>query len=211
MNTHKPPELVCLGRLTIDDVYLPDGSFVPNCTGGNALYASLGARLWQPATEVVVAVGKDLPQESREQMSRANYCMDGFRNRPVNTMRNRIDYDDQGGRKWTHFFSEEESDILSPAPADIPEDYLGAKIILVQAMTIPAQQRLIPWLRKNTSAKIALDLKETMVLGNEKALFELISQVDILSAQPDRSLYPGAKRGLARVRPPLCQPRDRAW
>lgn len=195
----QPPDLVCLGRLTIDDLYLPDGTFVPNCTGGNALYASLGARLWRPATEVVVAIGKDLPQESRDQMTRANYRLDGFHPRQVNTMRNRIDYDAHGERKWTHYFSEEESDILSPTPEDIPEAYLDAKIFLVQAMTISAQQRLIPWLRKHTKAKIALDLKETMVKGNEKPLFDLISQVDIFLPSQIEAFILGQSEDWAEV------------
>ncbi len=40
-----PPRLVCLGNLTIDDVYLPDGRHRPNCSGGNALYFLPGSSI----------------------------------------------------------------------------------------------------------------------------------------------------------------------
>ncbi len=186
-NTQRPPKLVCLGRFTIDDVFLPDGAMMPNCTGGNALYASLGARLWEPATEIVVAVGNDLPESTWEQISSAGHRTDGFRNRPVNTMHNQITYDQHGGRKWTHFFTEQVSNILSPAPEDIPTEYLSAQIFLVQAMTLEAQERLIPWLREHTRGLIALDLKETMILGNEESLIKLISQVDIFMPSRDEA------------------------
>jgi sugar/nucleoside kinase (ribokinase family) len=182
-----PPKIVCLGRFTIDDVTLPDGTSMPNCTGGNALYASLGARLWEPATEIVVAIGNDLPESTWEQITSAGYRMDGFRNRHVNTMHNQITYDQQGGRKWTHYFSEQISNILSPAPEDIPTQYLSAQIFLVQAMPIEAQERLIPWLREHTRGFIALDLKETMILGNEARLSDLISRVDIFMPSRDEA------------------------
>lgn len=183
------PRIVCLGRLTIDDVILPDGTSILNCTGGNALYASLGARLWEPATEIVVAIGDDLPALTWEQFAAANYRTDGFHNRPVKTMHNQINYDENGERKWSHFYSEEISNILSPAPEDIPPDYLAAQIFLVQAMNLEAQERLISWLRKHTRGYIALDLKETMILGNEQRIKELISRVDIfMPSQEEASL-----------------------
>ena len=189
MSANKPPKIVCLGRLTIDDVVLPDGTYFPNCPGGNALYASLGARLWEPATEMVVSVGNDLPEETWQQIAQSGYRMDGFRNQPVPTMHNRIAYDQQGGRQWTHFFSDQVSNILSPVPEAIPAHYLQAQIFLVQAMTVEAQERLIPWLRQNTRGLIALDLKETMITGNEERLARLISQVDIFMPSQEEARF----------------------
>lgn len=206
----KPPKIVCLGRLTIDDIILPDGACTPNCTGGNALYASLGARLWEPDTEIVAAIGIDLPESTWEQFDAANYRTDGFRYRPVKTMHNQITYDEHGERRWSHFFTEDVSNILSPTPEDIPPDYLAAQIFLVQAMTLEAQERLIPWLRKHTRGYIALDLKETMVSGNEQKIKELISQVDIFipSQEEAHLLFPGdnwlaAAEGFAALGPEI--------
>jgi len=55
------PSLVCLGNFTVDDVVLPDGRERPGCLGGDALYAGLAARLFEPAVEIVAPVGSDLP------------------------------------------------------------------------------------------------------------------------------------------------------
>ena len=59
------PRLVCLGNFTLDDVVLPDGSERPLCTGGDALYATLAARAFEPRTELVAPVGDDSPAPKR--------------------------------------------------------------------------------------------------------------------------------------------------
>jgi ribokinase len=208
--TSPPPKLVCLGRFTIDDVILPDGRLIPACPGGNALYASLGARLWEPATEIVAAVGYDLPQSMHDQISRAGFQLEGFRNRPIRTMRNQITYDFTGKRIWAHFFSEQDSHNFSPAPEDIPQGYLQAQIFLVQAMTVEAQEKLISWLRNHAGGLIALDLKETMIVGNEERVRQNIAQVDIFMPSQEEAVllansqdWPEVARSFAALGPKL--------
>lgn len=173
------PSLVCLGNFTIDDVVLPDGTERPGCTGGDALYATLAARPWEPATELVAPVGNDFPETIVAEMRRATLDGSGLGRRDLPTLHNRVEYFANGDREWTLFATEEEFDILSPLPADIPASYRNAKGFMVLAMTLSAQQRLVADLKANAKGVVALDPQEDYIKGNETALRELISKVDI--------------------------------
>ena len=71
------PCLVCMGNLTIDDVYLQDGTFMPDCTGGDALYAALAAKLWEPDVQIVAPAGNDLSEQIRETIQMAGFDFTG--------------------------------------------------------------------------------------------------------------------------------------
>ncbi len=173
------PSLVCLGNLTIDDVVLPGGVERPGCTGGDALYATLAARPWEPSAELVAPIGSDFPESIVAQMRRAGLGHEGLARRDSRTLRNRVEYFADGRRVWTLFATEEEFDLLSPLPADIPASYREAKGFMVLAMTLGAQQRLVDWLRASSKAVIALDPQEDYIKGNEAALRKLIGAVDL--------------------------------
>lgn len=173
------PALVCLGNFTLDDVVLPDGSERLGCTGGDALYATLAARPWEPASELVAPVGADFPVSIIAQISQAGLDDAGLARRNLPTLRNRVEYFADGRRKWTLFATEEEFDILSPLPLDIPAPYRGAKAFLVLAMTLAAQQRLVANLKESSAAIVALDPQEDYIKGSETALRAMISKVDI--------------------------------
>lgn len=173
------PHLVCLGNLTVDDVFLPDGSLVPSSTGGDALYAALGARLWEPFVQIVAPIGNDLPQRTEETITAAGFRLDGMPVRDLPTLHNRVYYHADGTRRWEFLFPEENFYKLSPTPEDIPADYLKADAFLLLAMALEAQEALIPFLRRNTNAIIALDTQEDYVQGNEARILSLIQDVDI--------------------------------
>lgn len=173
------PKLVCLGNFTVDDVYLPGGGFSPDCLGGDALYAALGARLWEPQVQLLAPLSPDIPGRALEAMRATGFDYTSLPIRAAPTIRNRIFYDDQGGRRWEILTSQEVFHILSPTPEDIPQDYLGATAFLVLAMTLEAQEVLLAWLRKNTNAILTLDTQEDYVSGNEARIFRLLPLVDI--------------------------------
>jgi len=177
--TEQAPGLVCLGNFTVDDVYLPDGSMVPQCMGGDALYAALGARLWETRVQLLAPISPDIPERTLEAMRATGFDLQHLPVRDVPTIRNRIFYDAQGGRRWEILTSEEMFDILSPRPDDIPEHYLEAQAFLVLAMTLDSQERLIAWLRQHTQAILALDTQEDYVKGNETRILNLARQVNV--------------------------------
>ncbi|MDX7951286.1 carbohydrate kinase family protein [Lichenihabitans sp. Uapishka_5] len=176
--------------MTIDDLVLPDGREVPGCIGGDALYAALAARMWEPTTEMVAPVGRDFPPSILAEMSAAGLSDRGLPRRDLPTLHNRVAYCDNGDRTWTLFSSDADFDALSPIPEDIPEAYRAAEAFLVLAMTLPAQERLVAHLKATTRALVALDPQEDYIAGNEAALRRLIAKVDLFmpSAEEVRRL-----------------------
>lgn len=173
------PSLVCLGNFTVDDVYLPDGSVTLNCMGGNALYAFLGARLWEPSVQLLAPLSPDVPESTLDAMRIAGFDPDILPKREAPTIHNRIFYDDKGGRRWENSTSLEEFYTLSPIPGDFPPPYLEAKAFLILAMSLRAQEELVSWLKEHTMGIIVLDTQEDYIAGNEARVKRLISSVDI--------------------------------
>src|SRR5512145_2605843 len=120
----RTPRLVCLGNFTVDDVHLPDGSFMPNSMGGDALYAALGARLWDPTVQLIAPLSPDFPESTFEAIQAIGFDTHDWPKRDAPTIRNRIFYDAEGGRRWELLSSYNDFHILSPAPRDIPSHYL---------------------------------------------------------------------------------------
>lgn len=196
-----PPRLVCLGNLTFDDVVLPDGTERPGCTGGDALYAVLAARLIEPTAEMAAPVGNDFPESLRQQIEGAGLSPLGMPARGRPTLHNRVAYHADGSRTWTLFFDEEAFDDLSPKFRDIPQAFRGAEAFLVLAMTLEAQIDLARGIRAHTSALLALDPQEDYIVGNEAELRALISLTDIyMSSGVEVSRLLGHERWEAAAR-----------
>lgn len=202
------PALVCLGNFTIDDVVLPDGREKPGCMGGDALYATLGARLWEQSCELVAPVGNDFPADIAKRMREAGLADAGMSHRDLPTLRNRVEYFADGSRHWTLYASEGEFDKLSPRPMDVPASYRNAGAFMILAMTLSAQQDLVADLRTNTGAIVALDPQEDYIKGNEAAIRALVSQTDVFMPSAEevqrllgRSDWDAAARTLAELGP----------
>lgn len=185
MGDFAAPALVCLGNLTIDDVVLPSGSQRPGCIGGDALYAVLAARPWEPSAQMVAPVGHDLPVAVSEGMRKAGLSAQGLPARARPTLHNQVVYDTHGGRHWTLYNAPEDFDDLSPVPADVPGPYLEAARVLISAMALPAQEMLVPFFAGQTSARVALDPQEDYIAGNETRLHALIAAVDVFLPSED--------------------------
>ena len=173
------PRLVCLGNFTVDHIHLPDGRAIPDCMGGDALFAALGARLWEPAVEIVAPIGKDLPTATQEAIQNTNFRTDGLAPRDSHTLKNHVYYDSSGGRRWEFLYTPEDFIDLSPRSKDIPNSYINAEAFLLLAMALESQEEIAAWLRKHTNALIALDTQEDYTAGNENRILQLASQVDI--------------------------------
>lgn len=210
MTAMTDPRLVCLGNLTIDDVVLPDGTERPGCTGGDALYACLAARLFEPRTEMVAPVGSDWPASTSEQIRAAGLSEAGLSSRTIPSLHNRVAYDADGGRIWTLYNGDDAFHALSPTFADIPPSYLEAEIFLILAMTLEAQIDLVAGLKGRPDRLIALDMQEDYILGNEARLNEMIRQCDIFMPSADEAQqllghtdWPAAARQFADLGPSI--------
>ncbi len=204
------PRLVCFGNLTIDDVVLPDGREQPGCIGGDALYAVLAARLWEPTAEMVAPIGADFPDAVLARIAAAGLSRDGLPARALPTLRNRVVYAADGSRTWTLYAMEDEFDALSPRTEDIPAAFRAADAVLVLAMTLSAQENLVTHFKGGAGPLVLLDPQEDYIAGNEPALRRLIARADVFlpSAEEVRRLlghgdWAAAARTFAELGPAI--------
>lgn len=173
------PSLLCLGNLTIDDLYLPDGSMRSDCVGGDALYAGLAGRLWEPRTSILAPIGLDLPESVALTIESTGFDLAAMPRRAAPSIRNQIHYQTDGSRRWVLETTAEQFHELSVVPADLPDWALQSKVVLISAMSLDAQEACVRFLRGNTDAVIALDLQEDYIRGNEDRILELVGLVDL--------------------------------
>jgi sugar/nucleoside kinase (ribokinase family) len=173
------PRLVCFGNLTVDDLYLPDGTIRRGCVGGDALYAALGARLWEERTAMLAPIGADLPKSVTYAMEQAGVAVAAMPRRAGTTIRNQVHYALDGTRRWVLETTQDLFHELSVAPSDIPEAALHAEAILLSAMSLEAQEACVGFLRSRSDALLALDLQEDYIWGNEQRILDLVAAVDL--------------------------------
>jgi sugar/nucleoside kinase (ribokinase family) len=204
------PSLVCFGNFTIDDVVLADGQNRDGCTGGDALYATLAARAFEPASELVAPIGNDMPADILTRLEELGLSLTGMPQRDVPNLHNRVDYKADGSREWTLYSDPNHFDILSPFARDIPLPFQGADRFLVLAMALPAQESLIEHLHGKSGALVALDPQEDYIFGNESRLEAMIAKTDIFMPSEEEVVrltglrdWPKAARHFAGLGPNL--------
>jgi ribokinase len=179
------PRLACYGNLTIDDVVLPDGSKRPGCVGGDALYATLAARPFEPRTQPVALLGNDVDEKLVSTMRDAGLSLDGMARRDVPTLHNQVVYAADGSRQWTLYNDESDFPALSPFADDIPETYREAPRHLISAMALEATQSIAEFLAASENVLVGFDPQEDYIVGNQALIKDIISSVDIVLPSED--------------------------
>ena len=123
--------------------------------------------------------GTDLPPDIQTRIVTAGLSLDGMTARDAPTIRNRVVYAADGGRRWTLLTPESDFHLLSPTPEDVPPSWRKAPVALVLAMTLEAQETLVAALSASRGPLIALDPQEDYVRGNEARLLSLIARTDL--------------------------------
>ena len=172
------PTVVCIGNLTIDEA-VPGSVRSEPALGGDAAYAALAARLFVEEVALLAPLGNDLPQRLLSLLREAGIRVDDLPLRDLPTVRNIVTYHDDGSRTWDMLSSDEDFDVLSVYPSDVPVSTLAADGIVLSAMSLESQLALTPWLRKNSQATLYLDLQEDYLEGNREALFSIIAVCDV--------------------------------
>jgi ribokinase len=109
----------------------------------------------------------------------------GLPARDCPTIRTRFVYETADRRVETLQSSEADFDILSPHGGDVPARFWGAEAFMVLAMTLAAQRDLVGAIRARSGALIALDTQEGYCDGNEAAILDLASLVDVFMPSAD--------------------------
>ena len=205
-----PPCLLCYGNLTIDDVVLPDGTEMLGCIGGDALYATLAARAFDPTAQPVAPLGCNVDPSLISAMSNVGLSMAGMCKRDSPTLHNRVVYDNFGGRKWTVYNDAMDFSILSPVIGDIPPSWLTAARHLILAMDLDATTALVKNLCPNPQQIVAFDPQEDYIYEHEEQLLEIIKAVDIFMPSEEEVFrllghrnWPQAARYFSSIGPSL--------
>lgn len=170
--------LVCVGNLTVDEARYGTRHVDP-ALGGDAAYAALAARLFISNVTMLAPVGHDVPSALLAKLREAGVGADDLPERDRATVRNVITYHDDGSRTWDMLSTEEDFDVLSVYPRDVPDSVLKADGLVLSAMSLNSQLTLTPWLREHSAATLYLDLQEDYLEGNREALKDMIGCCDV--------------------------------
>lgn len=170
--------LVCIGNLTIDEAVHGAVRSKP-AMGGDAAYSALAARLFLRDVSMLAPVGNDLPPQLLEAVREAGIRADDLPMRDRPTVRNIVNYHQDGSRTWDMISTEDDFDVLSVYPADVSSSVLSSDAMMLTAMSLNSQLTLTPWLREHSDAVLYLDLQEDYLEGNRDALHSIIARCDV--------------------------------
>lgn len=176
------PRVIVVGNLTIDDVVLPDGTTRMASVGGNSIYTTLGARLWQPSVGIVTRRGEDFPRAHSDALQALGVATAGIVDIPGPTVRNWVVYEANGERRWLYRTPRARSREVAVQPADLPVVWLEgepAPVVHVTAMPIDAAEAIVETVRRIAPrAIITLDTHEDYVVDYRQRLRILAAKVD---------------------------------
>jgi sugar/nucleoside kinase (ribokinase family) len=170
--------LICIGNLTVDEARYGGANGV-TALGGDAAYAVLAARLYMSGVTMLTSIGHDVPPELLTGLRNAGVEANDLPMRDRATVRNIIHYHEDGSRTWEMLSTMEDFDNLSVYPSDVPSGALSADGMMLSAMSLQSQLVLTPWLRKNSTSRLYLDLQEDYIEGNREDLKATIGDCDV--------------------------------
>ncbi|MFL5706199.1 MAG: carbohydrate kinase family protein, partial [Ktedonobacteraceae bacterium] len=176
------PRVIVVGNLTIDDVVLPDGTTQMSSVGGNSLYTSLGARLWQPRVGLVTRRGEDFPRELISMLRSLGVATEGIVDIQGPTVRNWVIYENNGERHWIYRTPRERSREVAVQASDLPVEWLEMEsppVVHITGMPLEAAEAIVEAVRRiSPRAMITLDTHEDYVVDYRERLKALAARVD---------------------------------
>ncbi len=191
-------DLAVLGNLILDDVVLPDGTTRMGQPGGAALYAALGARVWQVEVGIISVVGADYPAATLDTLTGRGIDLAGVRRVAGPTLRTWLLYEDRR-RRVVHRLDGPTHAEVSPGPGDLPEGWRPRACHLAP-MPFASQRELVAALASRPGLILSLDPYELVREGALAAWHELLAGVDLLFLSEDEMELAG---GLAEPEPAL--------
>ncbi len=208
------PRVVVVGNLTLDDVVLPDGTTEMAAVGGNSLYATLGARLWEPRVGLVTRRGADFPAAHLDRLRGLGVDTAGVHDIAGPTVRNWVIYEDDGRRSWVYRTPPGRSAEVAVRPRDLPASWLAATpppVVHIAGMPLPAAEALADRITASAAgALITLDTHEDWVAGYTERLLGLAGAVHaFMPSREEVALlvgYDDPRRALAELADDLPTP-----
>jgi sugar/nucleoside kinase (ribokinase family) len=149
-------DLVVLGNLMVDDVVFPDGKTRMAEPGGAAIYAALGARLFDLDVGCCSIVGSDYPDWALEGMAARGVDLAGIRPLGRPGIRIWLLYEERL-RQFVHRLERPEHREVSPTSEGIPPSWRGARAFHISPMPFDTQKELVDVLSRIPGAFVSLD------------------------------------------------------
>lgn len=175
--TTQAASVLCLGNISIDESIYLDGSR-SLATGGDAVYAALGALLVSGDVRMCAPVGRDPDASTLLELAAVGLDVAALPRRELPTLRHTIVHRSDGGRDWISSASDAEFDVLSPSTADLSPADLAVDGVLLCAMGLHAQVALSHHLAATKTAMTYLDLREDY-LDERGDLFTMVAEADV--------------------------------
>lgn len=195
------PDLIVIGHILNETIKLPDRTIAP-VLGSPAAYCSVIASRLGVKTGIVTKIGRDMPRELLKVFSEAGVDSRGIKTEGEASTTDLLIYDTSGNKR-AHYLKRA-PDILFD---DIPEDYLGAKIIYVCPMDYEVPLETVREL-SNLGKTLAVDLMgyggatssvhpDEKEQKNHRVLKDLVRHFHIVRASiEDCQYFFGAKKGM---------------
>jgi sugar/nucleoside kinase (ribokinase family) len=208
--TSRPPDIVFLGNLIVDDLVFTDGRTRFGLAGGAMLYATLGAGVWGARVAVVAPVGDDYPREALEAMKARGVDLSGLRPLGRPGLRHWLLYERTGRRVIRHLDAAPHVE-ASPRPEDLRAVPAEARTIHLAPVPIECHERLLEPLATRSGVHLSLDPHDPIneatldrwrpMLGRVDLLFVSREEIDLpgLDADPETSLRTLAGGRLASI------------
>lgn len=123
------PDLIIIGHIMIETIYLSDGSIVGPVLGSPAAYSSVAASSLNGNIGLVTNIGKDMPYYITEPIIKAGVDAGGINIKGEDSRSTKLTYDRNGNKKVSYY---------KVAPVimfeDIPKEYLDTKTFFVCPM-----------------------------------------------------------------------------
>ena len=175
-----PPHVVVVGNLTIDDIVFPDGATSMGALGGNAVWAALGARLWEPSVGIVTRCGDDFPPTALDELRSLGIALDGVVAVDGPTVRNWVIHEADGTRRWLYRTPADRYNEVAIRASDLPAAWSQCRAVHVASMSIDAAEAVVGELRRRGSrAKVTLDTHEDYTGRFRDRTLALAAAVDV--------------------------------
>lgn len=171
------PALWFLGNLTIDDIVQWDGTIAMGVCGGNAVFAAVGAAVWQPEVGIAARVGRDFPLTNLEALERAGLVL-VLSKVDTPSIHNWALYESPEARQFINWSSSGTYLEQSIQPRELPLEIDRAAGCHVAPMPIEVQVQLVERLAV-AAPVVSLDPHEAYIVQHEGELLDVLKKVDI--------------------------------
>lgn len=178
------PKFITIGNITLDDVVLPDGTFLRGAFGGGSIYSAAGARIWCPengAIGILSKIGKEYPQENIQTLQSFGFDVRGVYQVELPTIRVWMLYEGGSKRQTVFRLDSGRSPEMDPQSGDFISEYDEVVFAHIAPMAVSSQvgfakllnQKGIPFSWDLGLAGPEVNPKEIIALGGlrECAIF----------------------------------------